>query len=78
MKTNKTRVPLLFSDETFGTHEWGFIPRLPGADPDDEDRAYGRHLRGLGLDARVVEGIARVMHEDCDNRGGACSDCRVF
>lgn len=76
MKTNKTRVPLLFSDETFGTHEWGFIPRLQ--DPDDEDLAYTRHLRRLGVDGRVVEGIARVMHEECDNRGGACNDCRNF
>lgn len=74
MNTNKTRVPLLFSDETFGTEKWGFIPRLP--DADDEDMAYTRHLRRLGVAAQIVGGVVRVMHDDCDNRGGACSDCR--
>ena len=76
MKNNTTRVPLLFSDETFGTMEWGFIPRLP--DADDEDMAYTRLLRGLGVTGRVVGGVVRVMHDDCDNRGGACNDCRNF
>lgn len=76
MKNNTTRAPLLFSDETFGTMEWGFIPRLP--DADDEDMAYTRHLRGLGVAGRVVGGVVRVMHDDCDNRGGACNDCRNF
>ena len=72
--TNETRVALLFSDETFGTREWGFIPRL--SDADDEDMAYTRHLRRLGVAGRVVRGVVRVMHDDCDNRGGACNDCR--
>lgn len=74
--TNETRVHLLFSDHSFGTKEWGFIPRL--RDADDEDMAYARHLRQLGVAARVVGGVVRVMHTDCDNRGGACSDCRDF
>jgi len=77
MNTNKTRVALLFSDLTFGTHEYGFITRWPGMDPDDEDRLYQRHLRSLGVVARVVEGTVKVMHDDCDNRGGACTDCRT-
>ena len=77
MKNTKTRGALLFSDETFGTNEWGFITRWPGMCSDDEDVLYQRHLRGMGVIARVVEGEVKVMHDDCDNRGGACVDCRT-
>ena len=77
LKNTKTRVALLFSDETFGTNEWGFITRWPGMCSDDEDVLYQRHLRGMGVIARVVEGEVKVMHDDCDNRGGACVDCRT-
>ena len=77
MKNTKTRVALLFSDETFGTNEWGFITRWPGMCSDDEDGLYQRHLRGMCVIARVVEGEVKVMHDDCDNRGGACVDCRT-
>ncbi len=68
MNTNKTRVALLFSDATFGTHEYGFITRWPGMDPDDEDRLYQRHLRKMGVDARVFDGTVKVMGEDQTGR----------
>jgi hypothetical protein len=71
----KTRIPLILAGDTlFGTEEWGWLNRLP--DPDDEDLAYQRHLKRMGIAARVVEGTIWLMHSDCDNRGGACSDGR--
>lgn len=59
---NSIRIPLLLSDTTLGTLEFGLIPRLPGADPDDEDRAYERHIRSTRPDlrARVVEGVVHI------------------
>ena len=45
--------PLLFSDSTFGTEEFGFISTPPGEDPDDADRRYEKHLRDQGVPARV-------------------------
>ena len=47
------KIPLLFSDSTFGTEEFGFISTLPGEDPDDADRRYEKHLRDQGVPARV-------------------------
>jgi len=78
MKITKNTLPILFSDVDYGTVEYGFISRVTGADPDDEDLTYERHLRKMGLTARVVDGFVKVMHADCDNRGGACEDCRGF
>lgn len=59
---NPIRIPLLFSDTTLGTLAFGLIPRTPGADPDDEDRRYERHIRTTcpDLRARVVEGVVHI------------------
>lgn len=62
------RIPLLFSDTTLGTLEFGLIPRTLGADSDDEDlqdeedRKYERHIRSTrpDLKARVVEGVVHI------------------
>jgi hypothetical protein len=61
----KKRIPLTFSDFTFGTKEYGYIPRPAGSEPDDEDMLYQRHVRRvLGLTgARVVEGTLIVPAE---------------
>lgn len=55
------KIELLFSDVDFGVHEWGFLPRMD--DPDDEDVAYQKHLRAIGIDARVSDGIVRLKAE---------------
>lgn len=50
-------IHLLFSDVSFGTHEYGFIPRKDLQDPDDEDARYERHVKkAFGLEARVWDG----------------------
>ena len=54
-------IHLLFSDVSFGTHEYGFIPRKSGEDPDDEDRRYQRHLKSQGLDTRVWDGKVKIF-----------------
>lgn len=51
---------LLFSDHELGHPELGYIPRKE--DPDDEDRAFARHLRRAGFsDVRVHDGRATVV-----------------
>lgn len=39
---NGKKIPLLFSDVSYGTHEYGFLPRK--GSPDAEDVAYIRHI----------------------------------
>lgn len=61
------KIPLLFSDVSFGTDEYGFIPRKMSSscDAEDiaeaEDFAYQRHLKAQGIRARVVEGTVHVQ-----------------
>ena len=69
MKSN--RIPLLISDLEIGTREYGFIARPKDMDPDDEDRLYQRHLRKMGVVARVFDGVVKVMGEDTDARTGS-------
>jgi len=54
-------IHLLYNDNQIGTHEHGFIPRKDGEDPDDEDRRYQRHLRGLGINARVYDAKVKIF-----------------
>lgn len=55
-----SRIPILFSDVSYGTIEYGFIPRSGNSDPDDEDAVYERHLVARGVPARVVDGVVIV------------------
>lgn len=41
----KRQYDCLMSDLEFGTHEYGFIPRIKGEDPDDEDLRYQRFVQ---------------------------------
>ena len=59
------KIELLFSDVSFGTHEFGFLPRkLARGDAEDagdsEDARYRKHLAGMGIEARVVGGVVRL------------------
>jgi hypothetical protein len=47
------RIPLLFSDTTLGTQEFGTITRTLDGDPNDDDRRYERHLRRTRPDLRT-------------------------
>jgi len=58
-------IDLLFSDVSFGTHEFGFLPRKLGRGDvedvaDSEDSRYRKHLAGMGIEARVVGGKVRI------------------
>ena len=53
-------IHLLFSDVSFGTHEYGFLPRKPDQDPDIEDVRYQKHLRAQGITARVWDGKVKI------------------
>ena len=57
---NPKEFELEFLDVSFGHPQFGFITRVRGYDPDDEDMAYQRYLRSLGIRASVVEGVIRV------------------
>jgi hypothetical protein len=50
---SRRKIPLMFSDNDFGTEEFGFIPLMSGEDPDDADRRYEKHLRAQGIRGRV-------------------------
>ena len=52
---------MFYSDNQVGTHEFGFIPRIDGEDPDDEDLRYQRHLRSMEIEARVYDGKVRLF-----------------
>lgn len=54
-------IDLLFSDVSFGTHEYGFLPRKDAQDPDDEDMRYQRHLKAKGISARVWNGQVQIL-----------------
>lgn len=59
------KIELLFSDVSFGTHEYGFIPRSLNSEDSEnsseqEDREYQRFLRKSNPQARVVEGIVII------------------
>ena len=59
-------IELLFSDVSFGTHEFGFLSRKLGyADAEDagdsEDVRYRKYLAGMGIDARVVGGKVHLI-----------------
>lgn len=47
------KIPMKFSDTDFGTDEYGYIPTMPGEDPDDADMRYTKHLRDQGVRGRV-------------------------
>jgi hypothetical protein len=53
------KIELLFSDVSFGTHEFGFLPRKLGPG-DSEDARYRKHLARMGIEARVVGGVVRL------------------
>ena len=55
-KRKSRKIALSFSDTEVGTNEYGFIPRIDGEDPDDEDGRYEKHLEQQGIDGRVVNG----------------------
>lgn len=57
----KAPVQMIYSDLTFGTQEWGFLPRskvLECAEDraEREDKRYEAYLKSLSIDARIVEG----------------------
>lgn len=54
---------LEFSDEKFGCEELGWMSRMEGEDPDDEDMRYRRFLRDKGIKARVCDCCAFVTEE---------------
>jgi hypothetical protein len=59
------KIELLFSDVSFGTHEFGFLPRKLGPGDaedagDSEDARYRKHLARMGIEARVVGGVVRI------------------
>jgi hypothetical protein len=54
-------IPLLFSDLSYGTHEYGFLVRKPAQDSDDEDAHYQRHLKNQGVEARVWDGKVKIV-----------------
>lgn len=54
-------IHLLFNDSLVGTHEYGFIPRKEGEEPEDEDRRYERHLRSQGINARVYDAKVKIF-----------------
>jgi len=54
-------IPLLFSDLSYGTHEYGFLVRKQGQDSDDEDSRYQRHLKNQGVEARVWDGKVKIV-----------------
>jgi hypothetical protein len=57
----KTKIiHLLFSDVSFGTHEYGFIRRNSWENADDEDSRYKAHLRAQDVDARVWDGKVMI------------------
>lgn len=58
---NMKIVDLLYSDNQVGTHEYGFIPRKSGEDPDNEDLRYQRHLKAQGHEARVWDGKVKIF-----------------
>lgn len=59
-------IELLFSDTSFGTHEYGFIPRKPDTGnaseaSEREDVQYARYLKTKGIEgARIVDGIITI------------------
>ena len=59
----KRTIPLLFSDISFGTEEFGFIPRRPSGSAwaeDGEDTRYRKFLASKGVVARVAGGYVRI------------------
>jgi len=54
---NAKMIPLLFGDDVFGTHEYGWLPRSTDPDDgfasDDEDWRYKKHLDNLGVKASI-------------------------
>lgn len=54
------KIEMLFSDVSFGTQEYGFIPRGKNRDEDSEDVRYSRHLRSLGIVAKVANGYVFI------------------
>jgi hypothetical protein len=61
-------VEMLFSDITYGTEEYGFIPRRQTKhggfeEPETEDHRYWLHLKGRGIPVSKVHG-GKVYVED--------------
>lgn len=66
------QIEMLYSDVSFGTQEYGFIPRgkknRNAEDAcDSEDLRYARHLRSQGIDARVANGYVTLFVNGWDN-----------
>ncbi len=60
------RYDILFSDLEQGTEEFGFIPRIPEEDIDDEDKRYQRHVQQQlppGHKARVWDGYLTITED---------------
>ena len=55
-KKKSRKIALSFSDTEVGTDEYGFIPRIDGEDPDDEDDRYQAYLKKQGINAVVAAG----------------------
>tara|TARA_Y100000310_G_C20473854_1_gene711417 strand:+ start:212 stop:898 length:687 start_codon:yes stop_codon:yes gene_type:complete len=56
LKRKSRKIALSFSDTEVGTDEYGFIPRIDGEDPDDEDDRYQAYLKKQGISAVVAAG----------------------
>jgi hypothetical protein len=55
-KRKSRKIALSFSDTEVGTDEYGFIPRIDGEDPDDEEDRYQAYLKQQGVNATVAAG----------------------
>jgi len=55
-KRKSRKIALSFSDTEVGTDEYGFIPRIDGEDPDDEEDRYQAYLKKQGINATVAAG----------------------
>jgi len=64
MATKKIKIEMIFSDESYGVPEYGLLPRHPSRDEDEEDIAYRRHLKNLGLRAGVSDGFVYLIVEE--------------
>lgn len=57
------KIEMTFSDESYGTHEYGYLPRRADRDPEEEDLAYRRHLLNMNIRAAVFDGYVWLKVE---------------
>lgn len=50
------KIEMTFSDESYGTEEYGYLPRRKDRDADKENVAYQRYLLNVGIRAAVCDG----------------------